>query len=186
MSGVWQLAVGLGLAVAGWAIPRRVAGARRIGWVAMLDAAPLAVVALVLLVAAGRPVFAGSLAFALGAGFAFADRTVRNTLREPVVFTALSELPHIFTHPHLYLPFAGTGLVIGGAAGAVLAAAGLLIAEPPVAAPHPLAASAIAAIVAVLLTATGREPWLGSACCAGSDRAASRLPTPLGLGRWQC
>ena len=76
------------------------------------------------------PIFASAASFALGAGFAFADRTVRDTLREPVVFTALSEVPQVFTHPHLYLPFAGTSLVIGGGIAAVLGSLALSIAEP--------------------------------------------------------
>jgi hypothetical protein len=109
------------LVISGWAIPRRVAGARRLSTATLLDVAPLAVVFSVLLAASGRPIFAGAVVFALSAGFAFADKTMRTVLREPVVFTALSELPHVFTHPHLYLPFAGTGAVIGGAMAALLA-----------------------------------------------------------------
>ena len=100
-------------------------------------------VALVLMLASGRPMFAGAMVFALGGGFAFADRTVRETLREPVVFSALSELPQIFTHPHLYLPFAGAGTVLGGAGVAALAALGLLFFEPAVMAAHLLASLAV-------------------------------------------
>jgi hypothetical protein len=144
MSEFWQNGTGLALLLAGWLVPRWVAGARRIGPAMLLDAAPLALVALVLTVASGRPVFAGACVFALGAGFAFADRTVREILQEPVVFSALSELPQIFTHPHLYLPFAGTGPVLCGVGGAVLAAVVLLMAEPNLLTPHPLAALAIA------------------------------------------
>jgi len=166
MSGCAQDAVGLGLWFAGWLIPRRVAGARGTCAVKLLDATPLIFVAVVLFLASGRPVFAGAIVFALGAGFAFADRTMRDVLREPVVFTALSELPHVFTHPHLYLPFAGTGLVIGGAAAAMLAALGLLLAEPAAMPPHPFAAIAVAGIVMALLWRTGREPWLGMAARA--------------------
>ena len=171
MSGLGQGAFGLALALAGWKIPRRVAGAR-VGPIAAiaLDAAPLAFVALVLFVAAGRPVFAGAIAFALGAGFAFADRTMRDTLREPVVFSALSELPQVFTHPHLYLPFAGTGLVLGGATAVVLAGVALLVGEPRLATPHPLPALAVAGVVIALLRQVGREPWLG-----GAARALRRL-----------
>jgi hypothetical protein len=169
MSG-FQDVVGLALAFAGWVIPRRIARARRISVATMLDAAPLAFVALVLFIASGRPVFAGAIVFAIGAGFAFADRTMRDVLREPVVFTALSELLQVFTHPHLYLPFAGTGLVLGGAVAGVLAALGLLVAEPASMPPHPLAAPALAGSVAFLLWQVGREPWLGAA-----PRALRRL-----------
>jgi hypothetical protein len=95
---------------------------------------------------------------------------VRNTLREPIVFSALSELPQVFTHPHLYLPFAGTGLVVGTTAAAILAGLALLLAEPALAAPHPVAALVIAVAVASLLWRVGREPWLG-----GAARALRRL-----------
>src|ERR1700723_1994073 len=151
MSATSQCAIGLTLALGGWIIPRRVARAHRISVAMMLDAAPLAFVALVLFVAGGRPIFAGAIVFALGAGFGFADRTMRDVLREPVVFTALSELPQVFTHPHLYLPFAGTGLVIGGAVAAGLAGVALLIAEPALMLPHPFAALAVAGIIVALL-----------------------------------
>ena len=120
MSGFGQVAFGLILLLTGWALPRRVAGSRTLTLATLLDAAPLAFMTMVLFLATGRPIFASAASFALGAGFAFADRTVRDTLREPVVFTALSEVPQVFTHPHLYLPFAGTGLVIGGGIAAVL------------------------------------------------------------------
>jgi hypothetical protein len=166
---LWQIAAGLMLAAAGWRLPRLVAGTRGAGWAALLDAAPLASVALGLAAASGRPIFAGAAALALGAGFAFADRTMRETLREPVTFVALSELPQLFTHPHLYLPFAGTGLVLGGAGAAVLAAAGILVAEPAALAPHPLAALAADGFVVLLCGWVARNPghaarglrWLG-------------------------
>jgi hypothetical protein len=166
MNAFWQSAIGLVLALGGWIIPRRVAGARRIGPATLLDAAPFAVVAIVLFTATGRPIFTGAIVFALGAGFAFADRTVRETLREPVLFSALSELPQIFTHPHLYLPFAGTGLVFGGLGAAILAALALLLGEPAAASPHPFVASIVVAGIAVALWRIGREPWLGHAARA--------------------
>ena len=163
MGGLGQCGVGLALTAAGWLLPRRVAGARRFGWVMLLDAAPLGSVVLLLFLATGRPVYAGTIAFALGGGFAFADRTVRHTLREPVLFSALSELPQLFTHPHLYLPFAGTGLVIGAAVAALAAGLALLFAEPAIAPPHPLTALVAFGAIAGLLRRTGREPWLRKA-----------------------
>jgi hypothetical protein len=176
MSGLWQCGAGLALATCGWLLPRWVAGARRLGWATVLDAAPLAIVALLLVLATGKPVGAGVAAFALGGGFAFADRIVRDTLREPVLFSALSELPQVFTHPHLYLPFAGTGLVIGGAGAAVLAGLALLAAEPAAVTPRPLAALAGFALIAGVLWRTGYEPWLSRAARALRRLAPSGDP----------
>ena len=166
MTGFWHGAIGLTLALAGWIAPRRVAGAHRLGAATSLDAAPPVLVGSILLLAFGRPVFAGAAVLALGAGFAFADRAVRDTLREPVVFSALSELPQIFTHPHLYLPFAGTGSALGGVAATIVAGVALLLTEPALTTPRPLAALLLFGVVAVLLWRLGREPWLGSAARA--------------------
>src|SRR3989442_3315424 len=124
--------VGATLAAAGWLIPRHIAGARRLAVAALLlDAAQLALGAGLLALATGGPLFAGLIVLALGAGFALADHTMRQTLREPVVFSESVELPQVFSHPHLYLPFAGPGLVIGGASAAVLVALMLGPFEPP-------------------------------------------------------
>src|SRR6185437_4295989 len=133
---------------AGWLIPRRTAGAR-IGSAAalLLDFAPFALGSALLVLAAGRPLFAGTIALALGAGFTLADHTMRQTLREPVVFSEAVELPQLFTHPHLYLPFAGPGLVLGGAAAAGLLAVALLLEEPPLWAPRPGGALAGIALI---------------------------------------
>ncbi len=57
--------------------------------------------------------------------------TKREALREPVVFSDMSELRHVFTHPQLYLPFAGPGLVIGGALAMTALGIALLWFEPP-------------------------------------------------------
>src|SRR5580700_4988077 len=143
-----HLGAGAALAAAGWLIPRHIAGARRLAVAALiLDAAPLALGAGWLALATGRPLFAGVIVLALGAGFALTDHVMRQTLREPVVFSESVELPQVFSHPQLYLPFAGPGLVIGGALAAVLVALMLLVFEPPLWAPQPLAA--IVALVAV-------------------------------------
>ena len=50
---IGQVALGLGLALAGWIIPRWVAAARRVSVATPLDGLPLAFVALVLAVAGG-------------------------------------------------------------------------------------------------------------------------------------
>jgi hypothetical protein len=159
-----HLGAGAVLAAAGWLIPRHIAGARRLAVAALLlDAAPLALGAVLLGLATGRPLFAGLIVLALGAGFALADHTMRQTLREPVVFSESVELPQVFSHPHLYLPFAGPGLAIGGAIAAVLLALMLLVFEPPPWPPQP-----VAAFVGLLLIAAGgwlfaREPLLRAA-----------------------
>src|SRR5688500_3374738 len=98
-----HLAAGGILALAAWLVPRHVAGARRAAMLLLLlDAAPVVLGAGLLALATGRPVFAGVIALALGAGFALADYTMRLTLREPAVFSESVELPQVFTHPHLY------------------------------------------------------------------------------------
>src|SRR6266851_809942 len=159
-----HLGAGAALAAAGWLMPRYIAGSRRLAVAALLlDAAPLALGAVLLCLAAGRPLFAGIIVLALGAGFALADHTMRQTLREPIVFSESVELPQVFSHPRLYLPFAGPGQVIGGAIAAVLLALMLLVFEPPLWAPQ-----AAAAFVALVMIAAGgwllaREPLLGAA-----------------------
>src|SRR5437899_6168730 len=143
-----HLAAGLLLVLAAWLLPRHVARARRAAVpVLLLDMAPIALGAGLLGIATGRPLFAGLLVLALGAGFALVDHTMRETLREPVVFSAAAEFPQVFTHPQLYLPFAGPGLVLGGAAAAILGGLALLVLEPPLWAPRP-----VAALVALALT----------------------------------
>jgi len=166
MGALWLLHLlgGIALAASGWLLPRRIAGAGRTAAMALLlDMAPLMSGAGLLLLATGRPIFAGVVILALGAGFALADHTMRQTLREPIVFSEMSEVPQVFTHPHLYLPFAGPGLVIGGAAGTVALGLALLLLEPPIWTPQP----EFALLAAALLLAAGwliaREPLLGTA-----------------------
>ncbi|HEX3953069.1 MAG TPA: LTA synthase family protein [Stellaceae bacterium] len=158
-----HLAAGAALALGGWLFPRHIAGASWASWRAVvLDAAPFTLGAVLLGLATGRPLFAGVIIAALGAGFALADYTMRETLHEPVVFSESVELPQLFTHPHLYLPFAGPGLVIGGALGAAAAAVGLLFVEPSVWTPRPLAALAVVAAIGGFGWLGAREPLLGA------------------------
>lgn len=159
-----HLAAGAGLVAAAWLIARHIAEARPAIRLALLvDAAPLAAGALLLALAAGRPLFAGTIVLALAAAFALADHTMRETLREPVVFSESVELPQVFTHPHLYLPFAGPGLVLGGAAAAVALALALLVLEPPLWMPHPAMALAATVAIAAAGWLAAREPLLGTA-----------------------
>ena len=164
MSEPLQAAAGAILALLAWLIPRRVAKARlRCLPAVLLDLFPVLLAAGLLLVATGRPIFAGLVALSLGAGLALADHTKREAVREPVVFSDMSELPHVFTHPQLYLPFAGPGLVIGGTLAAIGLGIGLLVLEPALwrpGAPSVLLATAgVWAAGAVL----AREPALGRA-----------------------
>jgi hypothetical protein len=126
-----HLAFGGVLGSAAWLIPRRVAAAGPAGFGALLlDLSPVVLAGGLLLLATGRPLLSGFVLLSLGAGFALADQTKRKTLREPVVFTEMSELRHVFTHPHLYLPFAGSALVITGTVAAIAVVALLLLLEP--------------------------------------------------------
>ena len=159
-----RLAVAAAAALAAWLIPRRVARARIAANPALLlDLFPPLLAGGMLLLATGRPMFAGLVLLALGAGFALADMAKRDALREPVVFSDLSEFKHVFTHPHLYLPFAGPALVIGGAAVAITLGIGLLVFEPPFWRPAPLPALAALLVAIVMIWALSREPALGLA-----------------------
>src|SRR5216683_6302867 len=172
-----HLAAGVFLGLAAWLVPRRVARARRAAlFVLLLDVAPLALGAGLLGFATGRPLFAGLVVLALGAGFALVDYTMRETLREPVVFSAAAEFPQVFTHPHLYLPFAGPGLVLGGAAAAILGGLALLVLEPPLWTSHPIAALLALALIAACGWLVGREPLLGAAARALRRLAPSGEP----------
>jgi hypothetical protein len=164
MSAWLQLGAGAALTFAAWLLPRHVAATRTAAGPAVLvDLLPVGLGATVLLVATGRPILSGLCVFAVGAGLALADRTKRDALREPVVFSDMSELPHVVTHPHLYLPFAGPGLVIGGAAAGIASGAALLLLEPSLLAPdHPLT-FACGLFVVALCWIVSREPGLSAA-----------------------
>src|SRR3954470_11982179 len=153
---LFHVAAGAVLVLAAWLAPRRIARAR-IAPVAvmLLDLLPFALGAALLAVATGRPLFVGIVIAELGGGFCLADHTMRETLHEPVVFSESVELPQVFSHPHLYLPFAGPGLVVGGALAALVAAAALLLLEPPAWQPRPLAALAAASVTVAAV-------WIGS------------------------
>jgi hypothetical protein len=111
-----------------WFIPRRLAGSPiTLAPALLLDLLPVLVAGALLLIISGRPLFSGAVLLALGSGFALADQAKRHALREPVVFSDVSELEHLFTHPHLYLPFAGPALVIGGAVAAIALCGSLLL-----------------------------------------------------------
>ncbi len=159
--GVLQLIGALALLVVAWAIPRRNAGTRlRFEAALWLDLAPFAVIAILLAVITGRPIFGGFVVVALAAGFALADQAMRATLREPVVFQAMSELPQVFTHPHLYLPFAGPILVVGGTIVSIAAAVALLVLAPPAWTPEPLWGCGAAVALGIVYWRLGSPPLL--------------------------
>ena len=150
-----HLAFGGVLGSAAWLIPRRVAAAGPTGFSLLLDLSPVILAGGLLLLATGRPILSGFVLLALGAGFALADKTKRRTLREPVVFTEMSELRHVFTHPHLYLPFAGSALVIAGTVAAIAAVALLLLLEPELWEPDP-------GLLLGMLCLVGAGGWMAS------------------------
>jgi hypothetical protein len=128
---VLQIAAGVGLAAAGWVMPRVVARAMpRRTWSLALDLLPAVAFFAFFAALTARPLFAGAVTGALLGGFAFTDWIKRDTLREPAVFSDIGELVELFRHPRLYLPFAGPGRVIAGALATFAAFAVLLIVEP--------------------------------------------------------
>jgi hypothetical protein len=166
------------LALCGWLLPRRVAETRPdLTPALMLDLFPIVLAGSILLAMTGRPIFTGALLFSLGAGFALADRTKRAVLREPVVFSEMSELRHVFTHPQLYLPFAGPALVLGGAAMAVLLCGALMYFEPRLWQPDPLVPMLYAVAIAAGIWVISHEPALG--VLAAALRALDAVGDPF-------
>lgn len=161
MTGIAAILVGLVMTGLGWLTARR--GARaplRLTGTLVLDlAAPFGLWA-VLFAATARPLFAGTVSLAVFAGFAFADATKRATLQEPVVFSDMSEFIELFRHPRLYLPYAGTAIVVGGTAAIFIGLAAMLIWEPGRWSWSPLPGLFALAIVAAIVLTASREPAL--------------------------
>jgi hypothetical protein len=177
MSEALHVVVGCVLALGAWLLPRRVAKARSDGVrTLMLDFLPVLLAGSLVLTATGRPIFTGALLISLGAGFALADHTKRQVLREPVVFSEMSELRHVFTHPQLYLPFAGPALVIGGAAAAAALCIALLSFERALWQPDPLVLLFYGGLMLAGIWLTSREPTLGAAAAALRELGATGEP----------
>src|SRR5207237_6944455 len=167
MSEALQLSVGGVLALGAWLLPRRVAKAGASNTPALLlDFLPVVLVGGFILIATSRPIFSGGLLISLGAGFALADHTKREVLREPVVFSEMSGLRHVFTHPQLYLPFAGPALVVGGAAATVALCIALLSFEPALWEPDPLLLLVYGGLVAAVICLISAVPTLGPLAAA--------------------
>jgi Sulfatase len=157
-----HIAIAVAAALAAWLIPRRVAAARLdILPAVLLDVLPLLLAAGLLLVATGRPMFAGLVVLGLGGALALADQAKREAVREPVVFSDMSELRHVFTHPHLYLPFAGPTLVVGIALTTFGLGIGLLVFETALWPPQPSLAALCVLLVGIFGWVLSREPTLG-------------------------
>ena len=75
----------------------------------------------------------------------------------------MSELRHVFTHPHLYLPFAGPAPLIGGALATICSGIGLLILRPALWQPEPLLATIFFLLVWPVGWMLSREPALSKA-----------------------
>ncbi|MBV9377817.1 MAG: LTA synthase family protein [Alphaproteobacteria bacterium] len=164
MSGALHIVIGSLLAASAWLLPRHVAKTRSVSTAAVfLDLLPVALAGGLIIGATGRPIFTGVVLLSLGAGFALADRTKREVLREPVVFSEMSELRHVFTHPQLYLPFAGPTLVIGGAVAAIGLSIALLSFEPELWKPNPLLVFFCGGLLAAGIWLISREPILSAA-----------------------
>jgi hypothetical protein len=129
---VLAVVMGFVFVIGGWLAARWVAGAwsRRPLTGLIIDAQAPVAGFFVLIALTARPIFAGAVIGVLFAGFAFADRVKRQVLREPIVFTDMSELYGLLRHPELYLPFAGTGRIIAGIGFLAASFAVLLWAEP--------------------------------------------------------
>jgi hypothetical protein len=157
------IAGGLVLTGLGWAACRFVARARpRLDWALAVDlAGPYGLFA-ILLAATARPWFAGATSFAVFGGLAFADKIKRETLLEPVMFSDMSEFIEIFRHPRLYLPFAGTGLVVGGFLAVAASLAALLALEPGQWDWSPWPGAIAVAAALALAVASFQPPLLGA------------------------
>jgi hypothetical protein len=185
--------------LAGWAAWRAVAGRSGAGGDPLppfaraealaRDLAPGLALALLALAATGRPLLSGLLAGAALAGLALADATKRRVLREPLLFLDAALLREVLRHPHLYLPFAGTGRILAALGAAGTASALLLALEPasPGLGGRVVAAGAAAGLLwwwqSPSRLPLAREPAadsarLGPAATLGLHAAAARAERP--------
>lgn len=128
-----MLMAGIAVCVAAWLLLRRGAGATFAAPLpaTLLDALPMVAGFALMLAGTARPLLSGVALGATALGLRLSDQVKREILHEPVNFADRAELPEVVRHPQLYLPFAGTGLVLAGAAACAALAAALAWAEPP-------------------------------------------------------
>jgi len=102
--GRWLAA--LALLLAGWWLPRAAAGTRwRFSPALFMDALLPVALFTTILVLSARPLLAGVVTLAAGAGWARADRDKRRVLAEPIVFTDVFQAFDTLRHPQLAMPF---------------------------------------------------------------------------------
>jgi hypothetical protein len=147
------LHVGVGALVAGvgWLTVRIAgrAGVRIDRWL-FLDVLLPVTLYLFLLLATGRPLFAGGLTLAMGCGYAYAENAKRKTLAEPIVFTDVFQAVDIFRHPHLAVPFQNLLSIALSVLAAVTVFVVLFVCEIPLSLQRPWSLFAL-----ILMIATG-------------------------------
>lgn len=126
----WLLA--FALLLTGWLLTRWVAGARpRFSAALPMDLLLPVAIFLLVLVLSARPLLAGIVTLAVGAGWARADSDKRRVLAEPIVFTDVFQAFDIFRHPQLALPFPHKGRVVLAALATLAFFAGVIAMELP-------------------------------------------------------
>lgn len=125
---------GLILSLSGWLAARKAAGAFTRSSIPylFLDLAPVLGWFAWFSLFSGRAILSGILVFAMGAFIALIDTTKRLVLRESLIFSDIAEFEELIRHPDLYIPFAGTGLVVSGLIAAFVAVLTLGYWERPI------------------------------------------------------
>jgi phosphoglycerol transferase MdoB-like AlkP superfamily enzyme len=97
---------GFVLVLSGWYLSRRAARTPlRLSAALTIDSVLPAIIFTLVLALSARPLLAGVVTFALGAGWGKADRDKRSVLGEPIVYTDIFQAFDILRHPKLALPF---------------------------------------------------------------------------------
>ncbi|MES2884499.1 MAG: LTA synthase family protein [Pseudomonadota bacterium] len=149
--------LGVALMLLGWLLPRRAAETRwqRSAALPMDLLLPLGLFAVVLALTA-RPLLAGVVTLAAGAGWARADRDKRRVLAEPIVFTDVFQALDIARHPQLAMPFPHKAPLVLAALGTIAFFTLVTYFEPPAWHRRPWLPLAFVA-AAVLVIRAGRK-----------------------------